>query len=496
MNKTRNIYDEVPYISQTVPDTAPDHLSLCSVWHGGPRPPATGFRALEIGCSNGANLLPLAYYHPESTFVGIDASTVLIEAAGRGAEAIELSNISFELMDIADLDSVASEPFDYIIAHGVYSWVNDRLREALLAYVGRGLSPNGIAYISYNAQPGWTFRGLVRDVLRRHPSVSAAAPSDQAMCAKAVAGRLLTDLPSGDHPYLSLLEHELTRVTEEAQYYVQHEYLSEDNGGFWLGDVVRRAATHGLTYVTDAQFCRPEGQASPELIDAIAERSLSGVAREETIDLLCHRQFRESIFARSETATTAVDHRMLIDELYAATHFTFPADAVVLDGGVRQVMVGMRGVEVVLDVSVTKAAVVLLSTIWPRGMTVSELLAQVRHLLSENGLTIPENAAEILKIELIDLFEAGQVQLRQNEPLGYLYEVPTADSVTLTSLAAYEASVRTMLTGPHHQSLTFEPHVFQKIGKLDGASPLADLFPDDVAAAYVLETLVKWGLVL
>ncbi len=44
---------------------------------------------------------------------------------------------------------------DYVIAHGILSWINFEVRHALFRMVDRSLTPGGLAYFSYNALPGW-----------------------------------------------------------------------------------------------------------------------------------------------------------------------------------------------------------------------------------------------------------------------------------------------------------------------------------------------------
>src|SRR5262249_45341679 len=83
---SQNLFDLVPSEWAAVPLTAPDHLALTSLLAGGPRPRGKAFRALEIGCAEGANFLALAAHHPDSYFVGLDRSEAQI-AIGRAAAA-------------------------------------------------------------------------------------------------------------------------------------------------------------------------------------------------------------------------------------------------------------------------------------------------------------------------------------------------------------------------------------------------------------------------
>src|SRR5712691_11212951 len=165
MSSSANPYDELPYKSLPIEWTAPERLALASVLHGGPRPPLDAYRVLELGCGNGANLLPLAYYRRHAIFVGVDGARSQIEAAQARTSALHLHNIEFLHADFRTAARRLSGQFDYIIAHGVFSWVSDDVRDALLRLFAQHLRRGGLVYLNYNTRPGWNVRGLVREFL-------------------------------------------------------------------------------------------------------------------------------------------------------------------------------------------------------------------------------------------------------------------------------------------------------------------------------------------
>ena len=94
-------------------------------------PPLKGCRVLELGCANGANLLPMAISLPDATLRGIDLAPAQVDA-GRGViRSLNLTNVSLEAMSITDIDDDFGL-YDYIICHGVYSWVPADVQEAIL----------------------------------------------------------------------------------------------------------------------------------------------------------------------------------------------------------------------------------------------------------------------------------------------------------------------------------------------------------------------------
>src|SRR5262249_53061656 len=124
-------------------------------------------RMLEIGCGNGFNLIPMAAALPKSEFLGVDLAEDAIEIARKTAGGLGIENVRFVAGDLRDIDDAYGE-FDYIVAHGVYTWVPVAIRDALLAVCRSRLSQSGVAFISYNAYPGAHVLRMFREMMRYH----------------------------------------------------------------------------------------------------------------------------------------------------------------------------------------------------------------------------------------------------------------------------------------------------------------------------------------
>ena len=152
-------YDEIPYDSKPLFATHPDCLCVAGRLRGLAAAPATNCRVLELGCATGGNLIPMAYGLPESRFVGIDLSPVQIAAGQELCRQVGLKNIELKTASIADLDESWGK-FDYIICHGVFSWVPPAIRDKILGSCRQLLAPAGVAYVSYNTYPGWHLKNM------------------------------------------------------------------------------------------------------------------------------------------------------------------------------------------------------------------------------------------------------------------------------------------------------------------------------------------------
>ena len=160
-----NPYDQIPYTSYPFAQTHPSRLATLATLHHLEPTPITKCRVLEVGCGDGANLIPMALGLPESHFVGFDLAAKPVQQGQTIIADLGLTNIELRQ---ADLLEFTDQPFDYIITHGLYAWVPQVVQDGLLALCNRLLTPNGIAYISYNAYPGCHLREMTREMMLFH----------------------------------------------------------------------------------------------------------------------------------------------------------------------------------------------------------------------------------------------------------------------------------------------------------------------------------------
>src|SRR6476469_8149019 len=213
-------YDEFPYLSLAFPQSHPDRLATIARLHRLVPAPVGECRVLEIGCAAGGNLIPMAAALPRSRFLGIDFSAVPVREGAADIAALGLTNLELEQADLRDFGE-ASGTFDYIIAHGVYSWIPADVQEKLLEICGTRLSPNGVAYVSYNTYPGWHMRGMIRDMMLYHSS-RFNTPQLRVQQARALLDFLAQSVKQDGGAYPQLLKAELETLRQQADYYLYH----------------------------------------------------------------------------------------------------------------------------------------------------------------------------------------------------------------------------------------------------------------------------------
>lgn len=293
-------YDDLPYDGGCVSVSHPSRMRAIGRLFGLQAPEPTTARVLEIGCAGGSNLLPLAYALPGATFTGIDLSARQIELAASRVAELGLTNVQLESMSVTDA-AILPGPYDYIICHGVYSWVPDDVRTAILDTIRDKLAPNGIAMVSYNALPGWHFRKGVRDMMVYHgryfPTVEERAQQARALVDFVAEGgaNLAAELAG-----LAISTQAVAAVREVIarypDYYVVHEFLESDNRAFYLYEFVDQIEGHDLQYLGDTSLAAMvSGNLPPAIAETLERISVSAVALEQYRDFLVNRTFKHSL---------------------------------------------------------------------------------------------------------------------------------------------------------------------------------------------------------
>lgn len=284
----QNLYDAVPYPTWPRVETHPDRLAAIGILMGMTPAPVTECRVLEIGCGDGGNLIPMAYALPGSRFTGLDLAASPIAAARATVRRVGLRNVEFRRADLRTLLK-GSERFDYILAHGVYSWVPAEVRDALLAVCRRCLTPQGIAFVSYNTYPGRHLRQMLREMMLYH-TAGRVAPED--------AREFLAFLRSAamaPAPWRALLDDEIASTLERDDAGLVHDDLARVSQPVYFHEFAADAARHKLQYLGDAHL--------HETIDhrgVLRALGRDRLAREQYLDFLKVRRFRQTLLCRAE----------------------------------------------------------------------------------------------------------------------------------------------------------------------------------------------------
>lgn len=287
-------YDEVRYPGKFYPQSSPDRIGAIGTLYGVDAAPADRCRMLELGCGDGGNLIPLAERFPRSRFLGIDLAPETIADGQAVIAELGLSNIELRCADIAAF-AVEPRAWDYIISHGVLSWAPEEARQRMLQIFGEGLADHGLAYVSYSCLPGGYLRNYPRDLMRFHTR-NIPALADRAKAAREVVAFVDAAAPAGSIVH-DILRREMAG-TEGRDFFLLHDLLADENEPFYFLDVIETAKRSGLQYVAESDLSAMQtfhlAEARREQVDAIASR----LEREQYLDFINLRRFRQTILAR------------------------------------------------------------------------------------------------------------------------------------------------------------------------------------------------------
>ena len=304
----RQLYSERRYPALSHPVTDISRLAVSARVAGMQRlvmPAAC--RVLEFGCASGHNLLPLAARYPKSEFTGIDYSDTAIRAARQAAYAAGLENIRFEVADLEHWRP--SHPCDYLIAHGVLSWVPDAVKSRVMDLCAQVLSDSGVASISYNTLPGWSLRRDVVPLVRALAGNPAAAGLGGSVESVAAA---LAGMAGAATPHAANLQAICHNMARKGAAVLPFDDFAPVCDPLYFAQFAGWAGRRGLRYLGEARLEDnfPEGL-DPAAWDKLAPLAADPVMFQQTIDLLSGRTHRNSLLCREdapleEGTTTAV----------------------------------------------------------------------------------------------------------------------------------------------------------------------------------------------
>jgi methyltransferase-like protein len=313
-------YDHTPYEGDPYYYTHPGVLAAYGAVYGLCPANPVQCRVLELGCGDGNNLIPMAYEFPQSRFLGIDLSPVQIKIGLKTIGSLGLANIDLctrSIMDINDEDGT----FDYIIVHGVYSWVPAGVREKILDICRNNLSDQGIAYISCNVLPGWRFNQTMRELFlyrTRH----ITDPDQKAQAALDLCNTMLKGTADGNsvHDVQLRFFGKTLQDFPNMSSYLLHEYMETHNTAFYFHQFAGDLKQHGLKYMCEADQPDFELDRLPADTAAFFEKiSENNIEVEQYIDFFKNTRFRRSLICRKEINLDSEYRQDRIQHLYAAT---------------------------------------------------------------------------------------------------------------------------------------------------------------------------------
>ena len=302
----QTIYKELGYKSYPFPFTTPAYLEAYGTLVGLNTPPAKTARVLELGATYGGNIISQAVHNPEATFVGIELSQDQVEKGNKIISDAKLDNVSLIQGDIMNFDETLGT-FDYIIAHGFYSWISDEMKDKLLDIISHHLADNGIAYVSYNTYPGWHTMEEVRQLmLFANRGYDELTHKEKVLRGKTVGSLVGAQILNYDNlkERNSKFLGALRSVMQKDDYYVGHDHLEPHNDPCYFYQFNDHLKAHNLTYVCDADLTlsmvRTYDDSIADKLEKLAPNSQAD--QEQYLDFMLDTTFRKSIICKESAA--------------------------------------------------------------------------------------------------------------------------------------------------------------------------------------------------
>lgn len=467
-------YDDLPYDSWAFSETHPDHLAALATLFGMSPAPAATSRVLELGCAGGGNLIPMAVALPGARFVGVDLSSVQIAQGVRDVETLGLGNIELQHRSITDVNE-ADGLFDYIVCHGVYSWVPPEVQRGILEVCSRNLAPQGVAYVSYNTLPGWHLRAGVREMMTFHAQ-RFADTQERIGQARALLDFLIGALPRENFgAYATLLRDELNVIRARADSYLFHEHLEEHNEPVYFHEFVRRADAAGLRYLCEVSFSEMFPRDMPEEVrETLVRICPDQIHLEQYLDFLRNRMFRRTLLCHEEiTPSRELKPESIAPFLLGADvkeQEQSDATEPPVDSGSTVFEFSPAGTAQT-ETPFDRAVFTELGAAWPAFTGLDELARRAALALGrDDGGTEAERARS--NQVLLECVAAGLVGFRL-DPVRFATEL--TERPTACPLMRLQASRGPVVTTRRHESRQMPPHIVHLIGLLDGTRTHAEL---------------------
>lgn len=293
-------YDELPYTCRAMPYAQPGRLATLATLFGMTPPPIHRCRVLELGCCNGNNIIATAYHLPQAECVGIDISAQSLAQGQALINVLGLKNISLKQLDIAEVNKDLGM-FDYIIAHGIFSWVSHPVQEKIFGICQQHLVPQGIAYISYSTQPGNKIREVIREMMRYYTALPLTSEQKEEQL-RALLRFLHETTAESQDAYDQLLHEEVKSLGKLPASFVFHEWLEEEHTPIYFHQFIQRARSHSLAYLADAFLpTMLTSNFSPAIAKKLQIFKNDLIYQEQAMDILHNRHFRHTLLCHQGT---------------------------------------------------------------------------------------------------------------------------------------------------------------------------------------------------
>lgn len=465
---------DIPHVGGPRVRAHPDDMATRARLFGTTPPAVESARILEIGCSDGANLISIAASLPDSVCVGIDPSASQIANGEKVVKGAKLKNVFLAELAFQDLPDKPEEPYDFIIAHGVYSWIDADSQAVLIEKIKSHLAPNGVAYVSYNCYPGWHLRQIVREFMLFH-TAGIEDPAEQVAKCRAALPGLMQSIAPDLQGYAALIAGEHNNLSQSSDSEILREFLTKDNLPCYFHEFASRLAESDMQFLCESDLNSMQANRYPAALANLAspsseeKTSKDAVQAEQYLDFARLRMFRESLICHSDAT---VDRGLSIDRVHdlSATAFGLYRENMGPVDAQPVTFRGTKGAEITTAHPLAKAAMRVLAEQWPSRVPFSELVKSAQAMLAASTAgAIPKEEIDLAESAVAEILLAGAAAAivdLHSAPARFITSI--SEKPVASPLARWQANKGTMVFTLRHQSLNLNTLGQQIILLLDG----------------------------
>ncbi len=476
----QNRYDLVPYFSHPFQKTHPENLYTLARLFGVDAPEVKTARVLELGCAGGGNIIPMAFNLRKGHFVGVDLSKKQLQLGWDLITKLELTNITLEQMSISDIDDDFGK-FDYIICHGVYSWVPPDIQTKILEICSRNLTATGIAYVSYNCLPGWNFTKSIRDMMLYHVA-DFEAPAEKAEQARCMLQFIINSQDRSDKAYTTYLKSEMDILSKHQDAYLLHDHLEDINEPLYFHEFMQRAHRHELAYLGDTDLFTMYPDNLDGGVAATIQKIPELIKAEQYMDFIRNRRFRSTLLCHADADVNRKLDVNDIEQFYVLTR-AFPEKEVVPADMENGAPLHFTTGEVVLTLRdhISKTAMLILAENCYQPIAYTELCDRIRQ---NTGMRHINYIREQLNddLNLLRLLFAGMIRISSSAGP---YTITVADKPEVTRMVRYQSEKGDIVTNQRHEPTVLNDAERILVRYLDGSNNhdrLTELLGDHISS--------------
>jgi SAM-dependent methyltransferase len=465
-------FAQEPYQGKAFPHGHPDHLAAVARLFGLDPAPRERCRVLELGCGDGWNLIPMAEELSGSEFVGVDLDAARLAPGLSAKQQLGLGALELLVEDVANLGEKLGR-FDYIVAHGVYSWTSEAVRAVFFEKVRSLLSDRGIAYVSANVYPGWHLIDSARNLALFHAHVKAPQAGEPFLKELRQVARFVADQMPRDTPPRALFSEQYRGLSGMSDYILNFDQLTNASPDYFE-PLVRRAERSGLRYVTDAILLGGQSvRLPPNARRGIAELTQDPILREQYADFCLLPSFRQLVLAAGAVKPAEFAPARLRD-LYLISSLRLPSGSDPSLFGKVEFHSSLLRLQV--ESPVVKTALAELQSAFPQAVAFRDLVERVAGRLRAKA-----HPGNELETGLFDLVAAGAVQPR-TRPVSVALE--PGEKPRLSAGSRLQLATFGCATNRHHTIVNLPPGFDREtLLRLDGERTRAEIAAELLALA-------------